>query len=955
MHPAVTSMEKPAMENKILELFRKPGDKSPDIPTLIQFLEDIIMNAKLLMTFQDLKGNILIWNRAAGEITGYSDDDVLGRNDIWKRLYPDPEYRSRVTKKIIDIISNKKYLENFETNIRTKAGEIKKISWNTRELTGSDGTRLGYIVIGNDITEISRAKGQVKRYAEFQESLVINAKLWMMFLDKDNKVAIWNKAAEEISGYSPGEVTGGDKIWKWLYPDDEYRKQVTKKITGIIKNNNFLENFETRIRTKAGEERNISWNTRELKDDEGERLGYIIVGSDITDKIRAEAEIRRARDEAEQANAAKSSFLATMSHEIRTPMNGIMGMTSLLLDTGLTPDQREYAETIRRSSDALLSLINDILDFSKIEAGKLDLENQPFDLRECIEGAFDLISTRAVEKGLELAYRIDADVPGRIVGDPTRLRQILLNFLTNAIKFTETGEIVLSVSAGKITEAPGSKESSYELHITIRDTGIGIPADRMDRLFKSFSQVDASTTRKYGGTGLGLTICLRLAELMGGTAWLESPAPQTPETKNKPGGPGSVAHVTIRVESAPGDASISASGQSLLKGRRVLIVDDNETNRKILIIQSLAWGMKPRDTEFPREALDWVRSGEPFDLAILDMQMPEMDGIMLANEIRKYRDAKALPLIMLTSMGYKDKAACGNLFAAFLTKPLKPTVLFNIFVSIFGQQPHAPTRISKDKGSEFDQDLAKRVPLRILIAEDNQVNQKLAQKILQKMGYRADLAGNGLEAVESVDRQQYDVVLMDLHMPEMDGIEATRRIVQKYPKEKRPRIIAVTADAMQGDRELCIAAGMDDYISKPIQIAELQRALEKSGKPVAEEQPAEQGPVAVDRNVIDELKELADEGDPGFLRELIESYLTSSEPLISQIRDAVAQGNTDELRKAAHTLKGSSRSMGVMVVGEISFELETLARNGTVAGAGVLFDQLGKEFARAKEILISWE
>lgn len=948
-------MEKPAIENKILELFRKTGGKSPDISTLIQFLEGIIMNAKLWMTFQDLKGKILIWNLAAGEMTGYSNDEVLGRNDIWKQLYPDPEYRNKVTRKIVDIISNKKYLENFETNIRTKNGMIKKISWNTRELTGSDGIRLGYIVIGNDITEISRAKGQIKRYAEFQESLVINAKLWMMFLDKDNKVTIWNKTAEEISGYSDKEVTGDTRIWKWLYPDEEYRKQVTKKIVSIIKSNNYLENFETVIHTKAGEERNISWNTRELTGDEGERLGYIIVGNDITDKIRAETETRKAREEAEQANRAKSSFLATMSHEIRTPMNGIMGMTSLLLDTDLTPDQREYTDTIRRSSDALLSLINDILDFSKIEAGKLDLENQPFDLRECIEGAFDLISTRAVEKGLELAYRIDADVPGRIVGDPTRLRQILLNFLTNAIKFTEAGEIVLSVSARKISEPQDSKESSYELHSTIRDTGIGIPADRMDRLFKSFSQVDASTTRKYGGTGLGLTICLRLAEMMGGSAWLESPAPQTPETKNKPGGPGSVAHVTIRAESASSEISIPRYGQSLLEGKRVLIVDDNETNRKILIIQTQAWGMKPRDTEFPREALDWVRNGEPFDLAILDMQMPEMDGLMLANEIRTYRDTKALPLVMLTSMGKKEMGASGNMFAAFLTKPLKPAVLLNIFVSIFGQQPHAPTRISKNRESEFDRNLAGRVPLRILVAEDNQVNQKLAQKILQKMGYRADLAGNGLEAVESVDRQQYDVVLMDLHMPEMDGMEATRRITQKYPKEKRPRIIAVTADAMQGDRELCIAAGMDDYISKPIQIAELQKALERSGKPVAGEQPAEQGPVVVDQKVLDELKGLADEGDPDFLKGLIDSYLTSSEPLISQIGDAVAQGNPDELRRVAHTLKGSSRSMGVVMVGEISFELETLGRNGTVAGAGGLLDQLGKEFARARKVLISWE
>jgi PAS domain S-box-containing protein len=951
----VNYVKKFLIESKILELFRKNGGNGPDIPTLIQFLGDIIMNAKLWMTFQDLKGNILIWNLAAGEITGYSDNEVLGRNDIWKKLYPDREYRSEITKKIGDIISNKKYLENFETNIRTKTGEVKRISWNTRELTGSDGTRIGYIVIGNDITDLSRVKREIQQYAKFQESLIINAKLWMMFLDKDNKVTVWNKTAEEISGYSYEEVAGKTTIWKWLYPDEEYRKQVTKKISGIVKNNNYLKNFETRIRTKAGEERNISWNTRELTGDEGERLGYIIVGSDITDKIRVKNEIRKAKEEAEHANMAKSSFLAVMSHEIRTPMNGIMGMTSLLLDTELTPDQREYAETINRSSDALLTIINDILDYSKIEAGKLDLENQPFDLRECIESAFDLISTRAAEKGLELAYRIDADVPPRIVGDPTRLRQILLNLLSNAIKFTETGEIVLSVSARKISAPPGVKESSYELHITIRDTGIGIPADRMDRLFKSFSQADASTTRKYGGTGLGLTICLRLAEMMGGSAWLESPAPRTPGTKPGTGGPGSVAHVTILAESGPGEPSIPLSGLSLLEGKRVLIVDDNETNRKILIIQTKAWGMQPRDTELPSEALAWVRNGEPFDIAILDMQMPDMDGLMLANEIRNYRDAKTLPLVMLTSMGKKEKGTSGDLFAAFLTKPIKPALLFNSFVSIFGQQVRVTVRSSKDKESEFDQDLAKRLPLRILVAEDNQVNQKIAQKILQKMGYRADLAGNGLEAIESVHRQHYDVVLMDLHMPEMDGIEATRRIVEGYPKKKRPRIIAVTADAMEGDRERCMGAGMDDYISKPIQIAELQKALERAGKPVLHGQPAGQGQGIVDYSVLNELNALADEGDSSFLKGLIDSYLTNSEPLIGAMRNAVAQGDPDGLRLAAHTLRGSSRSIGVVRVGEISLELETMGRNGLVAGAEELLDQLGKEFARAKQLLLLWE
>lgn len=666
--------------------------------------------------------------------------------------------------------------------------------------------------ISGAITDISERK---KSQLELQKlSLVASHTSNSVVISDADGIVEWvNDGFTKITGYSREEIIGRrpGPLLQGPETDVDTKKLIAQKIRAGESVSAEILNYN-----KTGTSYWINMEINPIRDEQGNIVNFIAIQTDITSQKVYELQLKVAKKKAEAAAMAKSEFLATMSHEIRTPMNAVIGMTGLLLDSSLNEEQRDFVDTIRISGDNLLNIINDILDFSKIDAGKLDLEQQSFLLPETVEDVLDLLSSKAQAQNLELTYEADPLVPANIISDPTRVNQVLVNLIGNAIKFTKEGEVSLSIK-----ETHRFRNVS-QIQFSVRDTGIGIPEDKAKKLFQAFSQVDASTTREYGGTGLGLAISSRLVQLMGGDIWVDSVP-----------GEGSTFHFTIRVkrhDDSTFGTYIIPKHQSITAGKRALLVDDNQTNLRILQSQMSTWGISCETCDQPLEVLSRVQEGN-YDLLITDMHMPELNGLNLAKQLTDQLGDKAPPMVMLTSLGQSLRENERKYFQAFLHKPVRREQLYKHIHKILIPQQEFVSNHAETKVVEAVQQMPE---ISILIAEDNLVNQKVARRMLKKMGYTTEVVANGQEALEILQRRKFDLIFMDMRMPVMDGLEATRRIRQKFSSDEL-KIIAMTANAMKGDREECINAGMDDYVTKPVKLELIRESILRTFAAVSEE------------------------------------------------------------------------------------------------------------------------
>jgi CheY-like chemotaxis protein/nitrogen-specific signal transduction histidine kinase/HPt (histidine-containing phosphotransfer) domain-containing protein len=703
------------------------------------------------------------------------------------------------------------------------------------------------------------------------------------------------------------------------------------------------------------------------------RLRAVLRAKQLQDQLaHANEQLVLARVAAEGANRAKSEFLANVSHEIRTPLNGVIATAGLVLDSPLNAEQRELVNTMRQSGEALLAIINDLLDFSKIESGRLELERRPFEVRASVQEVLDLFAAKAGERRLELAWFVEDRVPPVVVGDGNRVRQVLANLVSNAIKFTSRGEVVVEVGLGSppgLADAPAAApaaaggEALNRLHFRVRDTGIGIAAGKMARLFQPFVQADASTSREYGGTGLGLAISANLVRLMGGRLWGDS------EERR-----GSTFHVVLDLPSGPPPETASpAPDAGVLSGRRLLIVEDHPTTCRWLAALARRWGMTARTAARAGEALAWLEAGNTFDIALLDFDLPDVDGPGLAWRIRSLPGLAEQPLLLLAAVGHpavRIDAPAPAPFGAFITKPVRPAQLQQALLEALegpmAALPPSPAR------ALLGPSLASRLPLRVLLVDDNTVNQQVGLRLLRKLGYEADLAQDGFEAIKAAEASRYDLLLMDVQMPELDGLETTRRL-RGRERDRAPAagadsplcIVAMTANAMQGDRERCLAAGMDDYLSKPVRLEDLRALLERwaarlggrSGGGDAGESvpppaapavaPALEGDFPVD---LERLREMAgDDGDG--MRELVELYVRQAEDQCGRIEAALSAGETEGLRRTAHSWAGSSATCGMRSLASLLRELERLGERSELGPAADLWGRARREHDRVRQFL----
>jgi len=789
--------------------------------------------------------------------------------------------------------------------------------------------------MANNIESLIASLGRSESKNRLLATIVEQSSEAIWTTDLDGKITSWNAGAAAMFGYGAAEAVGR-ALRVGVSSAEEDRERARRLEAGE------KFSYDAKAITASGGVIDIQVALAPLVDENNQSVGRIAVARDVTQHKRSEEALRFAREAAEAANHAKSSFLARMSHEIRTPMNGVLGMTELLLETGLTSTQRKYAETVQRSGKNLLGIINDLLDFSKIEAGKLELENVDMDLRRTVEDIAELLAERAHAKGLDVACSIPPNLVTDVRGDPLRLGQVLTNLVGNAIKFTEKGGVVIRVSAVEQTA------QRVKLRFDVKDTGIGISREAQSRIFHEFSQADGSTTRKHGGSGLGLAISKELVEMMGGEIRVESEL-----------GAGATFWFTCNLERQALARDGSASAPSgLLTGVRALIVDANSVSSGILRTQIGNWEMTARVAETPKQAIDLMAQatarGAPYDVALIDLRLPGMDAEQLARTIRSRADIAKVRLIMLTRRHVDAKHARDSGFDACLVKPVRQTALYDCLVGVMAgrvTEVAAPAEVRKPT-----LEAPTAVRGEILLVEDNIINQQVALGILQIKGYSVTMANNGREALDAWSRHRFDLILMDCAMPEMDGYEATREIrIREQRSGKRVPIVALTANAMAHDREECLSAGMDDHLSKPFSMQAMQEILDRwiPVSSLAVQRPQSAAPQAdvLDRRVLDELSRMLGSGKPDMLASLINLYLAESPKLVGELKRAAGAGDASEMARVAHSLKSCSANVGAMALSRYCAELQATAKRGDTAEARRMVAQLESEHASVQAAL----
>ncbi|NUP90298.1 MAG: PAS domain-containing protein [Candidatus Sumerlaeia bacterium] len=898
------------------------------------FLQAVIEHIPFAVFVKDARDlSYVMINSAAEQQMGLSAERVIGHRDaeFW------PECAEELNAVDREVLRTRQMHENPEEHMDTPQTGERWFSVRKIPILDSQGKPVYLLGIKEDITGRKAAEEELSRSRAFLRAVIEHIPVAVFVKDaRDLSFVMVNSSAERLFGYRAEQLIGHCDREFW--PEQaEFFNRVDRE---VLEGRMLREIPEERITTPHAGEVWLTTKKIPILDTQDRPVYLLGITEDITVRKQAEEQMRRAKEAAEAANRAKSEFLANMSHEIRTPMNGIIGMTELLLDSQLAPDQREFASTVKQCAESLLDLINDILDFSKIEAGKLAIEKIDFDLVTAVESVTDVLAQRCHDRGLELTCHIDPAVPAALRGDPGRLRQVLLNLLGNAIKFTHEGEVGLDV---RLADGGGD---GVMLRFAVRDTGIGIPADRVDAIFDQFTQADASTTRRYGGTGLGLAISKQLAEAMGGEMGVESRV-----------GEGSTFWFTVRCERQRTPAPRPSLADGGIRGSRVLVVDDNATNRTILATLLESWGVRHTEVESGAQALEVLRAaaeaGDAYRFALVDYQMPGMDGEELGRAVSGDARTASTRLIMLTSVGRRGDAArmAAAGFSAYLTKPIKQSQLFDCLVAVGSA---APGTGDAERGREAlitKHTLAemKRRGVRVLLAEDNAVNQRVALRILERLGCQADAVGDGREALAALEAKRYDVLLTDIQMPEMDGYELTRAIRRREANGVHLPIIAMTANAMKGDRELCLAAGMDEYVSKPVRTTDLanalNRCLSRSDAEPGDEPDDACGETVATAGPVDltSLRHTA-AGDEGFVREMIELYLGQTAEEITEIEDAVATGRDDALAKVAHTLKGASASFGAHAMSQLAREVEMAAKAHSLDEAQTLLGRIHAEF-----------